>query len=972
LNEEKDDLENQRTKLAVEFGELRKSMEQLKSQKDARDKHIVAFAKIYKMEEFTETPFDDEKALLFITKATKMLDRVKEKIKEIRAAHQGEVQGINEELDKQRNIQSDLQSDLDSKKRKIAENNNEMQRLEKELKTNKSMYDKLDEREELLTREKNNLVAAKSQFDEEAFKDILKGLEAKRTECTKKMQQLSDLIQVLNSQSSLSAKVDHLRQEKAKQEAEQTKMLKSIENQFMDLLGEVVTPDQMKSTLEAKARTARQELAQAKSNQSKLSSKSSQLAGQITFVEDQAKELAKQIKEKQAKLKDLPEGTNLPDSIRQLDERINVLKKDLASTKALEVTFMSFIDQTKKTHHCPLCSTDFGQDVSGLVSKLEEFTTNVPAKIAELESNILNAIKEKEKLDGLVEHWNRFQALESELATLHEKRDKMKLEVQEHDTNLHQLNSVVEEKTKKLEELNKMIPLAEQLANHTKNLSQVVNELDQLEQKLASFDSAGRSLNDVSNELKQEQNNQEALSKELEQKRQELQNGKDKIHKMERQVSELEKEVLQLRGMNDKIVVSKQKYDSLAKESEEIEPLLISSTADLEEAKQKLVQLTTKRDEMVKVASQKEEKHQKDKEAFTAKLIELQGMQKEISKINPAEIEERGRQVTEDKELIESKLSDIAQKIKEKQDETQHIASQLSNQDQYKRNLEDNIRYRNDDKILQALKAKILKLKETKQSSNSESVIEDIEALTAQIDESKSKLNQLLGSRNAYVEQVKSKNVDLKKPENSTAEDEYRRMLIKFKTTDMASADLDKYYKALDKALMKFHSMKMAEINKIIKELWQNTYKGNDIQTIEIRADQEETSGKRNYNYRLVMIKGDTELDMRGRCSAGQKVLSSLVIRLALAETFCLNCGILALDEPTTNLDRYNVESFAGALVNIIENRKQQRNFQLIIITHDEEFVQLLGRSEHADHYWRVSKDQNQHSTIEKQEIVDL
>ena len=26
-------------------------------------------------------------------------------------------------------------------------------------------------------------------------------------------------------------------------------------------------------------------------------------------------------------------------------------------------------------------------------------------------------------------------------------------------------------------------------------------------------------------------------------------------------------------------------------------------------------------------------------------------------------------------------------------------------------------------------------------------------------------------------------------------------------------------------------------------------------------------------------------------------------VRLALAETFCLNCGILALDEPTTNLD---------------------------------------------------------------------
>jgi hypothetical protein len=45
------------------------------------------------------------------------------------------------------------------------------------------------------------------------------------------------------------------------------------------------------------------------------------------------------------------------------------------------------------------------------------------------------------------------------------------------------------------------------------------------------------------------------------------------------------------------------------------------------------------------------------------------------------------------------------------------------------------------------------------------------------------------------------------------------------------------------------------------------------------------------------------------------QVLASLVIRLALAETFCLNCGILALDEPTTNLDTPNAESLATALL---------------------------------------------------------
>ena len=40
------------------------------------------------------------------------------------------------------------------------------------------------------------------------------------------------------------------------------------------------------------------------------------------------------------------------------------------------------------------------------------------------------------------------------------------------------------------------------------------------------------------------------------------------------------------------------------------------------------------------------------------------------------------------------------------------------------------------------------------------------------------------------------------------------------------------------------------------------------------------------------MVKQDAEMDMRGRCSAGQKVLASILIRLALAECFGTNCGV--------------------------------------------------------------------------------
>jgi DNA repair protein RAD50 len=128
----------------------------------------------------------------------------------------------------------------------------------------------------------------------------------------------------------------------------------------------------------------------------------------------------------------------------------------------------------------------------------------------------------------------------------------------------------------------------------------------------------------------------------------------------------------------------------------------------------------------------------------------------------------------------------------------------------------------------------------------------------------------------------------------------------------MANKDLEKFYRALDKALMEFHQMKMQEINVVLSELWRLTYKGTDIDEILIKTDvndEKSESGaasRRQYNYRVVMRQGDTELDMRGRCSAGQKVLASMLIRLALAETFCADCGILALDEPTTNLDSKN------------------------------------------------------------------
>lgn len=66
---------------------------------------------------------------------------------------------------------------------------------------------------------------------------------------------------------------------------------------------------------------------------------------------------------------------------------------------------------------------------------------------------------------------------------------------------------------------------------------------------------------------------------------------------------------------------------------------------------------------------------------------------------------------------------------------------------------------------------------------------------------------------------------------------------------------------------------------------------------------------RKSYDYTVVMVIDGADIDMRDRCSAGQKVLASILIRIALADVFAGNCPVLALDEPTTNLDVEKVQS---------------------------------------------------------------
>jgi len=229
-----------------------------------------------------------------------------------------------------------------------------------------------------------------------------------------------------------------------------------------------------------------------------------------------------------------------------------------------------------------------------------------------------------------------------------------------------------------------------------------------------------------------------------------------------------------------------------------------------------------------------------------------------------------------------------------------------------------------------------------------------------------SKYAHLGGELSSIDQQLVSQNEDME--QFKYINKKYRDQLVKVKLSDMANNDLEKYAKALDDAIMRYHSLKMEEVNDTMRYLWNKTYQGTDIDGIKISSGDEggATGTKRSYNYRVVMTKDHVEMDMRGRCSAGQKMLASIIIRLALADSFGQNCGILALDEPTNALDTENIDALAESLIDIINERKNQGHFQLIIITHDENFLRKLGQNDVMEYYWRVSRDARQKLIIER------
>ncbi|XP_028772634.1 DNA repair protein RAD50 [Neltuma alba] len=679
----------------------------------------------------------------------------------------------------------------------------------------------------------------------------------------------------------------------------------------------------------------------------------------------------------ESKLQSLePQSSGVDSYLKVLEA--SMAKRDELTSKCnmadgMRQMFDPFEKLARARHFCPCCERPFSpEEEDDFVKKqrVKAASTTEHMKALSLEcSNADSRYQQLDKLRLIYEEYVKTckDTIPNEEKELQQLNEELDTQSQALDDVLGVLAQVQADKDL-VESLLQPVDSADRLFQEIQALQRQVEDL---EYKLDFRGQGARTLEEIQLELNSLQGTKDTLHNELEKLREEQRYMENDLSNVQIRWHTLREEKMKVANSLQDVKRIEEELERLIEEKNLVdldEKHLSDTLGPLSKEKDRLL---ADHNELKIKLSQEYEDLLEQKRTYQQEAEALFQMNSKIKEYNDSRKRDRLRELQEKKSLSESQLQSCDVRKKEILSELHKSQDVMRNQDQLKRNIVDNLNYRKTKAEVDELGSEIETLEERILKSGGISTVEsELQKLSHERERLLSELNKCRGTMSVYETNIKKNKVDLQQAQYKDIDKRYFDQLIQLKTTEMANKDLDRYYNALDKALMRFHTMKMEEINKIIRELWQQTYRGQDIDYISIHSDSE-GAGTRSYSYKVLMQTGDAELEMRGRCSAGQKVLASLIIRLALAETFCLNCGILALDEPTTNLDGPNAESLAAALLRIMEDRKGQENFQLIVITHDERFAQLIGQRQHAEKYYRVSKDDHQHSIIEAQEIFD-
>jgi DNA repair protein RAD50 len=975
----KNDLEDNRDALGAkqsEIGKYEAQKEQYERQIQQRENSIKEAAKRHAVRGFdydiTEKQVVEFQQILnkMSRDQNKVLDRTREET-------QRDLREAQESLNQLKTRKSGLSQSKDSARSQITDNDRRISELQKtmdQIKADEGSEAILQDKKRDVEKQLQNATAtASSERYDERISEVSNNVRTLEDQKERLTTEFGDA----SKQARESASIDVKREELQTQQHSLATM-KKVHNQR---LSQLIDSDWDPATLETMFQQVLAEKAgkvkEAGSRRDIAQTKLDKVNFQMSSLESQLKQNRADLQKYEKTVKESIHKDDVSDfdeTLQQLEEEYEASSSDKAKFDA-QIDYMSKCLQYAEKHNmCRLCKRTLHDDhdedftTAGFISGLKEIIAkakknmeadNPEELFAELEA--ARSAKPSYELATRLRD-TELPAIQANLTKLTAERDALNKQLEDQDAVIYDLEAAKQE----VESLSKEVQTIVAYYSRAQELEAEIKELAH-KQKSAGLsrgiDAIQSDLRRVSDESRNARTMLEQLTAARDKSRNLITTLELSVRDINADLKSAQAKLKEKRDLADRV-------EEFKKENNKQREAIRSFDQDINNIDPEIEQSQYKYDDINRRGNDRIQRAHDEAARLSDTVRQLDQANEEISAYigrgGPQQLARTHREIENlqgEIARIETDMSDLTRKIKKLEDTVRDTETS-------KRSISENLRYRKAKRSLDSLEVEIRKLEELGAERDKQHYERQAEHWDLQYRELSLKKTGLERDMKNKDDQLTELMTEYEKIYKKSAE-QYREAHIKVETTKAAIDDLGRYAGALDKAIMKYHTLKMEEINRILAELWRNAYQGTDVDTIRIASDGD-GKGNRTYNYRVVMVKQDTEMDMRGRCSAGQKVLASIVIRLALAECFGTNCGLIALDEPTTNLDQQNIKGLAESLSQIIQSRRKQANFQLLVITHDEQFLREMNCADYTDSYWRVGRDVKQESYIERQNIAEV
>ncbi|CAB3360173.1 Hypothetical predicted protein [Cloeon dipterum] len=875
-----------------------------------------------------------------------------------------DIYGLRDELSKSRGLVGQLEKSIKENEEQLRSNSTQVKKVDSGLAKVSILENRLSRVEEELKAEEEHMNVEQSQREIVSTQSERKDLEDEKDVITKEINALQ-LAKGHQTEADIYKK-------NIEEKTKSISMLMMKHQESLNMLFPIVPESKLKSAVDEIVKKNEKERAALQTSVQEAKNSQYRVNADLDHCRKQVADSEKKLQFEVNNIKEECGDQDLDSVLRETEAELQKATDQKGILDSSCVMFRRYVALLKKDDPCcPLCHRDFAaqKESEKLIQELNSKMKDYPSKMKECAESQQKLQQKLSQLQQLIPSQKKIDNLRSnEIPQL---RD----QIEDLEMSLAAANAEESSASGKLKVPEKILSVAETLRSEMALVDKFQEEIYSLREKLLSVEDklelcgSTRSLEEAQADQNRITLAIKKLQKAAEEKQNALNQHQQKVNEMKDRKNNLTKELLEIRSGEQQKTQLMDLVKKLTEKDKQLKKELKGAEGEIEPKQRALASAEEEKSIVKAEHSSVKEKHQKELLQFRSRMTNLKDVNKVLEKYEARNLSQKLEnlksnvaKLTDEKEKLVLKKESLASK-------NARLQKDMATQNMKQRDLNDNLRLIDLEEQISGIDNKLSELKDELGSLNYGELKEKIKKLSRSINKIDTEIARMEGSQLELMIKIEEIKTELKKDTMMKAENRYKEEQVKIVVDEQIIKDMKTFFLALSNAIIHFHKERMEEVNRIIRELWVSIYKGSDIDHIEIKTESEEkqtTSIRRSYNYRVIMVKKGSELDMRGRCSAGQKMLASLVIRIALAETFSASCGILALDEPTTNLDACNVESLAASLIDLAQSHRMQKNFQLLVITHDEEFIEKLTQAQLIDGFYRISRDAQGHSKIKK------